>query len=101
MRRLFCHNKDGKKVPRYNCPAKLKPPRKRKCNQRRCGPATCMEMQKRFKSTRDGEYNLIIGGRNMSIYCYDMASREPKEYLTLPAGDKENYAEIYGKRSEN
>lgn len=101
VRRLFCHNKDGKKVPRYNCPIKLKPPRKRKCNQRRCGPTSCMEMQKRFRSTRDGEYNLIIGGRNMSIYCYDMAGREPKEYLTLPAGDRENFAEIYGKRLRN
>ena len=55
-------------------------------------------MQRRFKSTKDGEYTLIIGGRNMSIYCHGMAGKEPKEYLTLPAGDKENFAEIYDKR---
>lgn len=98
VRRLFCHNKTGKKVPRYNCPAELKPQRKRKCNQRRCGPSSCLEIQRRSKATRDGEYTLIIGGRNMSIYCHGMGSREPKEYLTLPAGEKENFAEIYDKR---
>ncbi|XP_033214669.1 A disintegrin and metalloproteinase with thrombospondin motifs 9 isoform X2 [Belonocnema kinseyi] len=101
VRRLFCHNKTGKKVPRYNCPAELKPQRKRKCNQRRCGPSSCLEIQRRLKSTRDGEYTLVIGGRNMSIYCHGMGSREPKEYLTLPAGEKENFAEIYDKRLHN
>ena len=30
-----------------------------------------------------------------------MSSAEPREYLTLPAGDSENYAEIYDKRLGN
>lgn len=34
----------------------------------------------------------------MSIYCHGMSTYEPKEYLTLPAGYRENYAEIYDKR---
>lgn len=74
----------------------LKPQRKRKCNQRLCKPLTCLEAKKR--NSKDGEYSLLIGGRNMSIYCHKMMSNEPKEYLTLPAGDRENYAEIYNKR---
>ncbi|XP_034940467.1 A disintegrin and metalloproteinase with thrombospondin motifs 9 isoform X2 [Chelonus insularis] len=98
IRRLFCLDKAGKKVPRYNCPRQFKPKRKRKCNQRRCGPLTCLDAQKRFKSTKDGEYILLVGGKNMSIYCHAMATNEPREYLTLPAGDRENYAEIYDKR---
>ena len=41
----------------------------------------------------------------MKIYCFNSASKKgafdalaPKEYLTLPAGEKKNYAEIYNKR---
>jgi len=37
----------------------------------------------------------------MTIYCHGMSSAEPWEYLTLPAGDSENYAEIYDKRLAN
>ncbi|XP_023287905.1 A disintegrin and metalloproteinase with thrombospondin motifs 9 isoform X2 [Orussus abietinus] len=101
VRRLFCHDRNGKKVPRFNCPAAFKPQRKRKCNQRRCGPLTCQEAKRRFKSSKDGEYMLLVGGRNMSIYCHEMSSDEPREYLTLPAGDRENFAEIYDKRLLN
>jgi hypothetical protein len=34
----------------------------------------------------------------MSIYCHGMKGPEPLEYLTLPTGERENYAEIYDKR---
>ncbi|XP_020280121.1 A disintegrin and metalloproteinase with thrombospondin motifs 9 isoform X3 [Pseudomyrmex gracilis] len=98
IRKLYCHDKTGKKVGRYLCPDEYKPQRKRKCNQKRCGPVSCLEIQKRLKTTTDGEYSLLIGGRNMTIYCHGMSSAEPREYLTLPAGDNENYAEIYDKR---
>ncbi|XP_066590076.1 A disintegrin and metalloproteinase with thrombospondin motifs 9-like isoform X2 [Prorops nasuta] len=100
-RRLFCRDSIGKKVARFNCPAKFKPVRKRKCNLKRCGPLSCLEVQKRSKIFKDGEYALLIGGRNMSIYCHNMDSDEPREYLTLPIGDRENYAEIYDKRLIN
>ncbi|XP_018310553.1 A disintegrin and metalloproteinase with thrombospondin motifs gon-1 isoform X1 [Mycetomoellerius zeteki] len=101
IRRLYCHDAIGKKVARFHCPAEYKPLRKHKCNQRKCGPVTCLEIQKRLKATTDGEYPLLIGGRNMTIYCHGMSSAEPREYLTLPAGDSENYAEIYDKRLRN
>ena len=32
------------------------------------------------------------------IYCSDMASSHPKEYLTLAAEDSDNYSEVYDKR---
>ncbi|XP_053973328.1 A disintegrin and metalloproteinase with thrombospondin motifs 9-like isoform X2 [Hylaeus volcanicus] len=97
-RRLFCHDRTGKKVMRVNCPLKHKPPRKQKCNQRKCYPVSCLEAKKYFKTTNDTEYTLIVSGRSMSIYCHGMATSEPKEYLTLVAGPRENYAEIYDKR---
>ncbi|XP_072761907.1 A disintegrin and metalloproteinase with thrombospondin motifs 15 isoform X4 [Anoplolepis gracilipes] len=98
IRKVYCHDAIGKKVARFHCSAEYKPQRKRKCNQRKCGPVTCLEIQKRLKATTDGEYPLLIGGRNMTIYCHGMSSVEPREYLTLLAGDSENYAEIYDKR---
>ncbi|XP_076683108.1 A disintegrin and metalloproteinase with thrombospondin motifs 15 isoform X2 [Andrena cerasifolii] len=100
-RRLFCHDRSGKKAARVNCPIEFKPQRKRKCNQRKCYPMSCLEAKKYFKTTKDSEYMLVVGGRRMSIYCHGMSSSEPKEYLTLPAGSRENYAEIYDKRLIN
>lgn len=99
IRRLFCHDRNGKRVAKFNCPKEFKPQRKRKCNQRRCGPLTCLEAKKKFKTIKDGEYILLIGGRNMTIYCHGMTTDEPTEYLTLPSGERENYAEIYDKKS--
>ncbi|KAK0098756.1 hypothetical protein PV326_004035 [Microctonus aethiopoides] len=101
IRRLFCHDRNGKRVAKFNCPKEFKPQRKRKCNQRRCGPLTCLEAKKKFKTIKDGEYILLIGGRNMTIYCHGMTTDEPTEYLTLPSGERENYAEIYDKKLKN
>ncbi|XP_043251540.1 A disintegrin and metalloproteinase with thrombospondin motifs gon-1-like [Colletes gigas] len=97
-RRIFCRDRSGKRVARVNCPIEFKPHRKQKCNQRKCYPLSCLETKKYFKANKDGEYTLIVGGRSMSIYCHGMSTSDPKEYLTLPAGSRENYAEIYDKR---
>lgn len=99
VRRLFCLDTNGRKVRRRNCRIDLRPQRKRKCNQRPCtGPTSCLDLQNRLKTNLDGEYTLLVGGRYMSIYCHGMDGREPQEYLTLPTGERENYAEIYDKR---
>ena len=49
----------------------------------------------------DGEYQLLLAGKNISVYCHEMASVLPKEYITLPRGERENYSEIYGLRFAN
>ncbi|XP_046609798.1 A disintegrin and metalloproteinase with thrombospondin motifs 20-like isoform X2 [Neodiprion virginianus] len=98
VRRLFCKRKDGTRVKNRFCPRALKPLRRRKCNIRRCGLLSCLEAKKKFKTNQDGEYLLIIGGKNMSIYCHNMTGDQPLEYLTLASGDHENFAEIYDKR---
>ena len=37
-------------------------------------------------------------GDSLQIYCHNMASGHPVEYLTLPAGEEENFSEVFGKR---
>ena len=32
------------------------------------------------------------------IYCSDMSSPSPKEYITLSTRDSDNYSEVYDKR---
>jgi hypothetical protein len=48
--------------------------------------------------TGDGEQILTVGGTNVTIFCHGMGTDSPAEYLTLPRGERENYAEIYNKR---
>nr|XP_050844302.1 A disintegrin and metalloproteinase with thrombospondin motifs 9 isoform X2 [Vespula vulgaris] len=97
-RKVFCVNKAGRTVSKSKCPESFRPKKRRRCNQRKCSPLTCLEARKRFSTTKDGEYPLSIGGKTMSIYCHEMSTFKPREYLTLTAGDQENYAEIYDKR---
>ena len=42
-----------------------------------------------------------MGGKNISVYCHNMASNQPQEYLSLAAGQEENYSEVYGQRLVN
>ena len=51
-----------------------------------------------FQKTEDGEYLILLGGKNVSIFCHKMSTSMPKEYLSLPSGEKENYSEVYGWR---
>lgn len=44
---------------------------------------------------------LNIRGRHVSIYCHNMNSYHPQEYLTLKAGPDENYALHFDKRSND
>ena len=74
--------------------ASLKPPRKRKCPKKACGFHSCADVRKRINATRwvplhtnqgvdsspgrDGEYPVLLGGRNISVYCHDMATNWPR-----------------------
>ena len=51
-----------------------------------------------MKVDSDGEYDIVMGGKNVSVYCHKMSSSQPREYLSLPSGETENYSEIYGQR---
>ena len=62
------------------------------------GYKNCLDMKQKTKIQVNGEYQILFAGKNVSIYCHDMNSTLPKEYLTLKAGETENYSEVYGKR---
>lgn len=60
--------------------------------------ASCAEARRVTGSTVDAEFLLVVGGKNMSVFCSGMNTSSPSEYLTLPAGERDNYAEIYDLR---
>ena len=62
------------------------------------GYSSCLDLKQRSGVTVDGEYQLLVAGRNISIYCDGLNTSTPREYLTLPSGHEENYSEIYGRR---
>lgn len=99
-RRVPCQNLRGRKIPRSYCDTKLRPQRRRKCYLRPCSPISCHDVHKRGSVVSDGDYDLLIRGRMVKIYCADMQTGNPIEYLTLRTGHIENFSEIYSKRLE-
>lgn len=59
---------------------------------------SCLDIKRAYKTDVDQEYPIHILGRNISIYCHEMSANRPKEFLSLPAGEMENYSEFYSKR---
>ena len=62
------------------------------------GYHSCLDIQQRANTTSDEEYEMMLGGKNVSIFCHQMNTTWPKEFLTLPTGEAENYSEMYGMR---
>ena len=57
-----------------------------------------MDVKHKTGVVKDEEYQILFAGKNVSIYCHDMNTTLPKEYLTLKSGETENYSEVYNKR---
>lgn len=47
---------------------------------------------------KDGEHHLRVKSRVLHIYCAEMQTSFPKEYVTLRSGHTDNYSEVYGYR---
>ncbi len=62
------------------------------------GYESCRDMKARTGITANGEYPILFAGKNVTIYCHRMDSLTPREYVSLPKGESENYSEIYGLR---
>ncbi|XP_021708409.1 A disintegrin and metalloproteinase with thrombospondin motifs 9 isoform X3 [Aedes aegypti] len=85
-----------------------RPGQKRKCSPAPdCQPRysklvsyTCHDIQRTRRTRHDGEYMLTVKGQPVSIYCHNMSSNAPTEYLTLQSGLLENYAIYNNKRAE-
>lgn len=82
------------KTESNRCP-EPKPGQKRKCLPAAdCRPRysrtvshTCHDVQRTRRTRLDGEYTLTVKGTPVSIYCHNMSSNAPTEYLTLKSGE--------------
>ncbi|KRF83490.1 uncharacterized protein Dvir_GJ24366, isoform D [Drosophila virilis] len=57
------------------------------------GPQTCADLQHMYRVYKDGEYTLQVHSRQVRIYCHQMNSRTPREYITVEP--QENYSIYY------
>jgi hypothetical protein len=64
-------------------------------------PSSCKGIKDIGLDSHDGEYNLSLMlpecNQSARIYCADMHTTNPKEYVTLPAGESNNFALHYNK----
>ncbi|KAG2460176.1 ATS20 metalloproteinase, partial [Polypterus senegalus] len=99
-RRVECL--DNKGIPSELCAQNEMPESKATCQNKECDLSTsCSDVQMKQGFTKDGEYLLRIKGKSVQIYCAEMQSEYPKEYVTLRSGQTDNYSEIYGYRLQN
>ncbi|XP_070557592.1 A disintegrin and metalloproteinase with thrombospondin motifs 9-like [Ptychodera flava] len=98
QRIVECQGRNGERRHESECsqPA-VKPESIRTCDMGPCLPGSCYAVKHMMKQTDDGEYLIVVQGKMLRIYCHNMMSNTPFEYLTLPSGENENYAEIYSK----
>ena len=63
--------------------------------------SSCKGIKEIGLDANDGEYNLYLMlpecNQSARIYCADMNTTNPKEYVTLPAGGSNNFALHYKK----
>uniref|UniRef100_A0A673ZPN7 ADAM metallopeptidase with thrombospondin type 1 motif 20 n=1 Tax=Salmo trutta TaxID=8032 RepID=A0A673ZPN7_SALTR len=62
---------------------------------------SCREVQMRQGVRMDGEFYLKVKSRILQIFCAEMQTHFPKEYITLRSGQTDNYSEVYGYRLLN
>uniref|UniRef100_A0A3B3BUW3 ADAM metallopeptidase with thrombospondin type 1 motif 20 n=1 Tax=Oryzias melastigma TaxID=30732 RepID=A0A3B3BUW3_ORYME len=99
-RRVECVTFEGQtsKVCRHS----ERPASQAACQDRQCQLFTsCREVQMRQGVRMDGEYYLKVKSRILQIYCAEMQTDFPKEYVTLRSGQTDNYSEVYGYRLLN
>uniref|UniRef100_A0A669EPM2 ADAM metallopeptidase with thrombospondin type 1 motif 20 n=1 Tax=Oreochromis niloticus TaxID=8128 RepID=A0A669EPM2_ORENI len=84
------------------CRLSERPESQAACQERECQLfSTCREVQMRQGVRIDGEYYLKVKSRILQIYCAEMQTDFPKEYVTLRSGQTDNYSEVYGHRLLN
>nr|XP_006818840.1 PREDICTED: A disintegrin and metalloproteinase with thrombospondin motifs 9 [Saccoglossus kowalevskii] len=98
QRKVQCTGRSGETRLENMCrPPAVKPESFRTCDSGPCLPGSCQDVKKMKGVTKDSEYQILVHGRLLQVYCYNMISDNPSEYLTLPAGEAENFSEIYPK----
>uniref|UniRef100_A0A673WCG2 ADAM metallopeptidase with thrombospondin type 1 motif 20 n=1 Tax=Salmo trutta TaxID=8032 RepID=A0A673WCG2_SALTR len=99
-RRVECLSSKGQ--PSKHCRPAERPESQATCRERECQLLTsCREVQMIQGVRMDEEYYLNVKSRILQIYCAEMQTDFPKEYLTLRSSQTDNYSEVYGYRLLN
>uniref|UniRef100_A0A8C7SEH7 ADAM metallopeptidase with thrombospondin type 1 motif 20 n=1 Tax=Oncorhynchus mykiss TaxID=8022 RepID=A0A8C7SEH7_ONCMY len=99
-RRLECLASKGQ--PSKHCRPAERPESRAACRERECQLfVSCREVQMRQEVRMDGEFYLKVKSRILQIFCAEMQTDFPKEYVTLRSGQTDNYSEVYGYRLLN
>ncbi|XP_072291726.1 A disintegrin and metalloproteinase with thrombospondin motifs 20 isoform X1 [Eucyclogobius newberryi] len=99
-RRVECQTSKGQQSKQ--CRPAEKPDSQAACKEQECQLfSSCREIQMRQGTRMDGEYYLKVKARILQIYCAEMQTDFPKEYVTLRSGQTDNYSEVYGHRLLN
>ncbi|EDO44376.1 predicted protein, partial [Nematostella vectensis] len=85
-------------LPYASCDSNSRPVIRRVCQLIECTPRTCREIQLTSGLQADGEHVLQVQGKLLKIYCHGMTTDDPKEYISLKTGSKDNFAEVYTKK---
>ncbi|XP_062418980.1 A disintegrin and metalloproteinase with thrombospondin motifs 20-like [Pungitius pungitius] len=92
----------SKGQPSKHCRPAGRPAPHAACQDAECQSfASCRDVQTRLGAKIDGEYYLKVKSRILQIYCAEMQTDFPKEYVTLRSGQTDNYSEVYGNRLLN
>uniref|UniRef100_A0A672ZSK0 ADAM metallopeptidase with thrombospondin type 1 motif 20 n=1 Tax=Sphaeramia orbicularis TaxID=375764 RepID=A0A672ZSK0_9TELE len=99
-RRVECVTSKGHSSK--HCRPTDRPESQAACQDRECQLfSSCREVQMRQGVRMDGEYYLKVKSRILQIYCAEMQTDFPKEYVTLRSGQTDNFSEVYGHRLLN
>lgn len=89
-RRVRCADSFGEEYSDSLCQAHLKPKNWDLCPDRCMSvPRGCADLRSLYSNPRDGTFQLFIGIVPISIFCADMDTSDPKEYVVL---QRVNYA---------
>ncbi|XP_037388444.1 A disintegrin and metalloproteinase with thrombospondin motifs 9 [Pygocentrus nattereri] len=81
------------------CPSTSRPEGRKTCSNPSCHlPTSCRHVQIQAGVVSDGEQVLSVQGKALKIFCSEMNTDNPKEYITLTSGERENFSEVFGFR---
>ncbi|KAJ7983793.1 hypothetical protein DPEC_G00371300, partial [Dallia pectoralis] len=97
MRTVQCVSAEGQTTG--SCPSDTQPDDRKSCSSPACHlPTSCSDVQSLSGLQPDGEHLFNIHGKALKIYCAGMLTDRPREYITLTAGEEENFSEVFGFR---
>ncbi|XP_019620048.1 PREDICTED: uncharacterized protein LOC109466730 [Branchiostoma belcheri] len=99
--RPWCYTTSAEERWNY-CAIPKCPPTVRASGLHRVRAASCAEVKSHHLADTDGEYTFYPFSTctdvSIRVYCHNMASGTPQEFLSLPSGPESNYAMIFADR---